>query len=62
MTNQQWIETRARTNARGMNNWEVALHGNNERQGGGFHHVVVASGVVDFVSSATSLSSTFSER
>jgi hypothetical protein len=61
MTSQQWIESRARTSARGMDNWEEVLHGNNE-QGGGFHHVVDARGVVDFVSSATSLSSTFSER
>jgi hypothetical protein len=61
MTIQQWIETRARTSARGMDERKTAPHENNEREGG-FHHVVVVRGVVDFVSSATSLSSTFSER
>lgn len=61
MTIRQWIETRARTSARGMDNWEAALHGNNGRKDG-FHHAVVAREVVDFVSSPASPSSTFSER
>lgn len=60
MTIQQWTETRARTSAKDMDNWEAALHRNNGRKGG-FHHAVAARGVVDFFSSPTS-PSTFSER